>query len=73
MLDEVLYLDSLSVVGLHNMETEAVHAPSRCQEDAGLLVKVSSHIHQNLAGLGRARGAAYLRSENSKGWRGGNK
>lgn len=41
---EVFYLDSLSVVGLYNMEIEAVHASSGCQKDAGFLVKMSSHI-----------------------------
>lgn len=30
------------------MEVEAVHASSWCQEDAALLVKVSTHVHQNL-------------------------
>lgn len=45
---EVLYLDGLSVVGFYNMEVEAVHASSWCQEDAALLVKVSTHVHQNL-------------------------
>lgn len=45
---EVSYLNSLSVVGLYNMEIEAVHASSWCQEDTGLLVKMSAHIHQNL-------------------------
>lgn len=39
------------------MEAETVHASPWCQEDAGLLVKMSSHVHQNLAGLVRARGA----------------
>lgn len=53
------YLNSLSVVGLHNMEAEAVHASPWCQEDAGFLVKMSSHVHQNLAGLGGGRGAMW--------------
>lgn len=30
------------------MEIEAVHASPWCQEDTGLLVKMRSHIHQNL-------------------------
>lgn len=42
--DKLFYLDSLSVVGLYDMEIEAVHASSGCQKDTGFLVKVSSHI-----------------------------
>lgn len=45
---EVSYLNSLSVVGLYNMEVEAVHASSWCQENTALLVKMSAHVHQNL-------------------------
>lgn len=45
---EVLYLDSLSVVGLHNMEVEAVHSSPWCQEDTALLVEMCADIHQNL-------------------------
>lgn len=44
----VSYLNSLSIVGLYNMEVEAVHASSWCQEDTAFLVKMSAHIHQNL-------------------------
>lgn len=45
---DMLYLNSLSIVGLYNMEVEAVHASSWCQEDTALLVKMSAHVHQNL-------------------------
>lgn len=45
---EVVYLDSLPVVGLNNMEVEAVHSSPWCQEDTALLVKMSADIHQNL-------------------------
>lgn len=48
VIAELSYLNSLSVVGLYNMEVEAVHPSSRCQEDAALLVKVSAHVHQDL-------------------------
>ena len=30
------------------MEVKAVHASSWCQEDTALLVKVRTHVHQNL-------------------------
>lgn len=45
---EVLYLNSLSIVGLYNMEVEAVHPSSWCQEDTALLVEMSPHVHQDL-------------------------
>ena len=45
---EVSYLNSLSIVGLYNMEVEAVHAPSWRQEHTALLVKMIAHVHQNL-------------------------
>lgn len=45
IITNVLYLNGLSVVGLYNMEIEAVHTSSWCQEDAGLLVKMSAHVH----------------------------
>lgn len=46
---ELSYLNSLSIVGLHNMEVEAVHPSSWCQEDTALLVKMSAHVHQDLS------------------------
>lgn len=61
------HLNCLPVVGLHNMEAEAVHASPRCQEDAGLLVKVSSHVHQDLTGLARMGRATWC--ESSTEWR----
>lgn len=36
------------------MEIEAVHTSSWCQEDAGLLVKMSAHVHQDLQEQGRS-------------------
>lgn len=65
------YLNCLSVVGLHNVEAEAVHTSPWCQEDAGLLVKMSSHVYQNLTGLVKTRRATWC--ENCTEWRGVNK
>ncbi len=48
-----MYLNGLSIVGLYNMKIEAVHASSWSQEDAGLLVKMSAHVYQNLQQQGR--------------------
>lgn len=44
----VLYLNSLPIVGLHNMEVEAVHPSAWGQEDTALLVEMSAHVHQDL-------------------------
>lgn len=45
---EWAYLNSLSIVGLHHMEVEAVHPPPWCQEHTTFLVKMSAHVNQNL-------------------------
>lgn len=40
----IAYLNGLSVVGLHDMEVEAVNPSPRSDEDAALLVEVSAHV-----------------------------
>ena len=44
------HLDSLAVVHLHHMESEAVDAPHRGHEGARGAVKATSLVHQDLCG-----------------------
>lgn len=44
----MIYLYRLSVVYFDNVEAEAVHPFSRCQEDAPCRVKMAANVYQDL-------------------------
>lgn len=44
----MVYLYCLSIVNFDDMEAEAVHPFSRCQEDAPCRVKMAANVYQDL-------------------------